>query len=91
MGRMSLEEMDSQMDNMMQVLTWHLTSNHYPPVPLSMIDPCLVAIGACNEGQPDFQVELPEGVSWRGNTTAPAWAIVESHHLEYFLDMDDDY
>lgn len=90
MGHMSLEEMRKEIADMTAVLTWHLTSNHYPPVPVNMVDPCLVAIGACNEGEPDFEVELPDGITWRGKTAAPAWAIVEGHHLEYFLDSEDD-
>jgi len=25
---------------------------------------------------------LPKGVYWKGETYAPAWAIIEQHHLE---------
>jgi (2Fe-2S) ferredoxin len=28
---------------------------------------------------------MPEGVSYKGLDTAPAWAIVEQHHLEAWL------
>jgi hypothetical protein len=90
MGRLSLEEMGKEMAEMTQVITWHLTSNHYPPVPVNMVDPCLIAIGACNDGQPNFEVALPDGITWRGRSTAPAWAIIEGHHLEYFLEENDD-
>jgi len=83
---MSLEDMHSQMGDKVAVLTWHLTSNHYPPVPANMVDPCLIAIGACNGGESNFEVDLPDGITWRGHTAAPAWAIVEGHHLEYFLE-----
>jgi|OpeIllAssembly_1097287.scaffolds.fasta_scaffold09488_5 hypothetical protein len=63
----------------------HLTSNHYPPVPVSMVGPCKRAIGYINKGQLDHNVRLPEGVSWRGKRTAPAYAIADAHHLDPWL------
>lgn len=71
-------------------LSWHLSANHYPPVPSSMIEPCKRAIEAANEGEWDRAIELPEGVSYRGESTAPASAIIEQHHLDSFLSVDDD-
>jgi len=62
-----------------------LRGNHYPPVPLSMVEPCIEAIYACSDEDYDKQIALPEGVTWKGKTTAPAWAIVEGHHLEPWL------
>jgi hypothetical protein len=67
----------------------HLQGNHYPPVPRSMVKPCMEAIQNYNEGYHNEPVELPEGVSWRGDTIAPSWAIIESHHLEAWLDQDE--
>jgi hypothetical protein len=63
----------------------HLQSNHYPPVPLSMVEPCIEAIDAYHEEDFDRAIEMPEGVSYRGQTHAPAWAIVQQHHLEAWL------
>ena len=92
MGRMSLEGMLDSEITRRTALEWHLRSNHFPPVPLSMVEPCEQAIDACNEGDSDRQIQLPEQTSWRGHDTAPAWAIVEGHHLDSFLDdLDDDY
>ena len=68
-----------------------LRSNHYPPVPHSMVQPCIDAIFACNEDESNRQIELPEGVTWRNQTTAPAWAIVEGHHLDAWVSYDEDY
>lgn len=62
-----------------------LTSNHYPPVPTSMVKPCIEAIDACNFDEGSRLIELPEGVTWRGLTNAPAYAIVEAHHLDAWL------
>jgi hypothetical protein len=64
----------------------HLSANHYPPVPKSMVQPCVEAIDAVNDaGLWDLEIPLPEGVSWRGLTTAPASAIIEAHHLDAWL------
>lgn len=63
----------------------HLQSNHYPPVPLSMVEPCIEALDAYYEEDFDRAIEMPEGVSYRGQTHAPAWAIVQQHHLEAWL------
>jgi len=67
----------------------HLRSNHYPPVPLTMVQPCIDAIDAYWEEDLGRSIELPEGVLWRGETSAPAYAIIESHHLESWC--QDDY
>jgi len=63
----------------------HLTSNHYPPVPKSMVMPCMEAIEAYWYDEIDREITLPEGVLYKDKTTAPAWAIVEQHHLEAWL------
>jgi hypothetical protein len=67
----------------------HLQSNHYPPVPLSMVEPCIEAIDAYYEDNYDKMIEMPEGVSYKGNTHAPAWAIIEQHHLDAWLPESD--
>jgi hypothetical protein len=72
----------------------HLRGNHYPPVPLSMVQPCIDAIDAYWEEDIEKHIELPEGVSWRGNDYAPAWALIEGHHLEAWCQddfVDEDY
>ena len=68
-----------------------LTTNHYPPVPRSMIKPCVEAIDAYNEGEADRLIRLPDGISWRTQDSAPAWAIIEAHHLDSWCDSDEDY
>ena len=90
MGRMSLEGMLEATDYD-SALRWHLTNNHCPPVPLSMLEACKNAIEACNDDDGQRQIQLPEGVSWRGHDTCTAWAIIEGHHLESFIASDDDY
>ena len=64
----------------------HLSANHYPPVPATMVQPCIEAIDAVNDaGLWELEIPLPEGVSWRGLTTAPAHAIIEAHHLNAWI------
>jgi len=72
-----------------QQLAWHLQGNHYPPVPLSMVQPCIEAINAYWNDDFDAQIEMPEGVFYKGNTTAPAWAIIEQHHLNAWCEWDE--
>ena len=70
----------------------HLSANHYPPVPATMVQPCIEAIDAVNDaGLWDLEIPLPEGVSWRGLTTAPANAIIEAHHLDAWIIEREEY
>lgn len=71
----------------------HLTSNHYPPVPKSMVEPCIQAIDHANEGNWDEMIKMPDGVSYKGEPEAPVHAIVEQHHLEFWIiesELDED-
>jgi hypothetical protein len=72
-------------------ITIQLRNNHYPPVPYSMVQPCIDAIFACNEDESNRLIDLPEGVLWRNQTQAPAYAIVEGHHLEAWCYSNEDY
>ena len=67
----------------------HLRSNHYPPVPASMVQPCIDAIDAYWEDDTNRMIALPEGVSYKGNTEAPAWALIDAHHLDPWITEDD--
>jgi hypothetical protein len=44
----------------------HLRGNHYPPVPLTMVQPCIEAIDAYWDEDLDHMIDLPEGslLSW---------------------------
>lgn len=67
----------------------HLTANHYPPVPTSMVPVCVNAIDLANEGEFDAPVNLPTGITWRSRADAPAFAIIESYHLDAFVFFDE--
>jgi hypothetical protein len=71
-------------------LAYHLQGNHYPPVPLSMVQPCIEAIDAYYEdNKSEKLIKMPEGVSYKGKTHAPAWAIIEQHHLQFWLPEEE--
>lgn len=70
----------------------HLRYNIYPPIPSSMIGPCVKAIEYANKGEWDKKVKLPEGIFYKGKyRLAPIDAVIESHHLEFFLDQEEDW
>jgi len=71
-------------------LNWHLRSNHYPPVPASMIEPCKLAIDAYWEDDLDKEIELPEGTYYRGKKTAPAREIIIAHRLDAWCEDSEE-
>jgi hypothetical protein len=89
MGSLQAMEMAEMLD-IRSAIGWHLSSNHYPPVPSSMIDPCIEAIEACLEGDWLRPIALPDGVSFRGSPSAPAADIVEQHHLDAWVELDEE-
>lgn len=89
MGALQAQEMAEALP-LEDALAWHLRANHYPPVPHEMIPVCKEAIEAVNEYDFDRQIELPLGTTYRGLTTAPASAIVEAHHLDSWIEIEED-
>lgn len=88
MGRLSAQDMIAH-TGMRVALEWHLQHNHFPPVPRSMLRPCQQAIALANAEDWDARVTLPDGITWKGETTAPVHAIISAHHLEPFLDVEE--
>jgi hypothetical protein len=83
MGRLQAEEM-AEYATLEQGITWHLRSNHYPPIPMEMVPVAIKAIQACNEDNADLLIETPFPHRTYGNSV-PAWVIGESLHLEPWL------
>ena len=73
-----------------QQLAWHLSSNCYPPIPASMVQPCIDAIDAYWADELDNFIKLPDGVSWRGSNSAPAREIIINHHLDSWCSDSED-
>jgi hypothetical protein len=84
---------DTTLDLETQLL-YHLKGNHYPPVPAEMVQPCIDAIDAYYDEDYDREIAMPKvgdfQIRYKDKTTAPARAIVEQHHLQFWLpDWED--
>jgi hypothetical protein len=90
MGRMTAMEIADTQISIEQQLAWHLRGNHYPPVPTSMIKPCIEAIDAFWEYDTNRLISMPEGVLYKGSPTAPAWAVIEQHHLDSWCELSEE-
>ena len=84
---------DSVLDLETQIL-YHLKGNHYPPVPAEMVAPCIEAIDAYYDEDYGRLIDMPKvgdfQILYRGETQAPAHAIVDQHHLEWFIQPAED-
>ena len=87
------ESVDNGWIKMEQALIWQLRCNHYPPLPMSLLATCKKAIQYANEGRWNVRVRLPEGILAKGGyKTMPTWKVVESCHLDSFINgQDEDY
>lgn len=85
---------DTVLDLETQIL-YHLKGNHYPPVPAEMVQPCIEAIDAFYDEDFSRMIDMPKvgdfQILYKGNTQAPASAIVQQHHLEVFIEPDEEY
>jgi hypothetical protein len=70
------------------LLAHHLQHNHYPPVPLTMLETCKTAIDLAIEDDWYALVPLPDGITYRGQDHAPVHEIVKQHHLDHFIEQD---
>lgn len=74
-------------------LHWHLSANHYPPVPRAMYPVAKAAIKKASAGKWDAFVALPLGVEHRrgparrilGHHLARVSDVIEGWHLDAFL------
>jgi hypothetical protein len=64
-------------------LTYHLQSNHYPPVSLDFIDTAKQAIDLANQGDFKTRITIPNGV------TLEVHQIIKGLHLDFYLDEED--
>jgi hypothetical protein len=55
-----------------------------------MIPVCIEAVEAVNDYDEAREIALPLGTTWRGLATAPAYAIVQGHHLDPWVVREDD-
>lgn len=87
MGNLQAREMASLAD-LTTAVTWHLRSNHYPPIHTDFVPVALKAIELANEGEYDAELTYPNGLV---RTVAHT---VEGLHLDAYIDSDyegEDY
>lgn len=84
---------DSVLDLETQIL-YHLRGNHYPPVPAEMVAPCIEAIDAAYDEDYNRMIDMPMvgdfQITYKGQTQAPAYAIIKQHHLEWFINPEEE-
>jgi hypothetical protein len=84
---------DTTLDLETQLL-YHLRGNHYPPVPAEMVKPCIEAIDAYYDEDYQRMIEMPMvgdfQILYKGMTHAPASAIVDQHHLDWFINPEGE-
>ena len=94
MGSMTALGIQDEILDLETQILYHLKGNHYPPVPAEMVKPCIDAIDAYYEEDYDRMIDMPMvgdfQILYRGDTQAPARAIIEQHHLEFWLPEWED-
>jgi hypothetical protein len=83
MGRIQAEEM-ALLTDLETAVSWHLKTNHYPPVHHAFLPVALEAIELANQGDWDFVQEYPNGIQ---RTVAHT---VEGLHLDTYINCDED-
>lgn len=66
-------------------LNAHRVSNLYPSPPAYMVDTWIEAIEAMQDEDPSRDVILPGGVTYKGQTWAYAYEVIEGYRLEAFV------
>jgi hypothetical protein len=90
-GALQAREMASATEiSIEQQITWHLQGNHFPPVPVSMVQPCVEAIDCYWEDDLDKEIDLPDGILYYGKTTAPARVIIINHRLDAWCESEEE-
>ena len=90
MGRMTADALTELTIPLHHQIELHLRNNFYPPIPLSMVQPCIDAIDAFYDEDSDKEIAMPKGISYKGSNVAPAWAIIEQHRLDSWLKEEEN-
>ena len=73
------EQVDEGNISLAAALSWHLQSNHYPPVPSFFIGACKESIELGRDEEWDADVELPRGCAQHGVIWAAQDGVPEAH------------
>lgn len=76
--------------NLETALLHHFQSNHYPPLPAILIPAAIAAIDLAQCEEWDDTVDLPEGITWRGQSSAPVRECVQAWHLVAFIQIESE-
>lgn len=76
-------------DEIEATVSYWLQYNMYPPVPQTMVEPCVQAIHAALADEWEEDIALPDGVTYKGNTWAPAHELINQHYLWAFIEQLD--
>ncbi len=88
MGHTFIERSTNGVDVSAEVtLVDHLTSSYSPPVTPDMLTVCREAIDAASRGNWNKEIDLRGVATYRNGITAPVHAVIESYHLESFIDV----
>ena len=68
-------------------VSWHFSSNCYPPVPQYMVPLAVEAIHEAVEGNWGNTLECPEGVTFRDGNTVSVSDIINTLHLDAFVEV----
>jgi len=87
MGRLYAEGLaesaEDRMIDLVQAVTIHLSSNHYPPVHKAFVPVAVRAIELASDGQWDEDLEMPNGL------TRSVYFIVDGLHLHPFVTEEE--
>ena len=72
-------------------LYWHLTTNCYPPLPVSMIAVAAEAIELASCEQWDDKISMPDDIMFRYRDEITVAEAVEAMHLEGFIATGEEY
>ena len=81
MGNLQAREM-ALLADLETAVTWHLRSNHYPPIHTDFVPVALKAIELANEGEYDAELTYPNGLV---RTVAHT---IEGLRLDAYIDSD---
>jgi len=70
-------------------LTWHLQSNHYPPISVAFLPMAKAALAHARAGEWEATVEFPAGARRAGQSVAIS-EVVKELHLEAFLEEEGE-
>ena len=69
----------------------HFATNCYPRVPQQMIPTAIEALDMVNDCCGEHMIELPEGVSFRGNDYVSGNDVVEAFRLYAWIEEEEGY